>query len=109
MLAVAGTPGTATAPTSSSVMYSSGSRPSDSCCTWEIGADWKTDSRAAFASEVEVRFLAEDAGRTRVELEHRNFERMGPPGESMRKDVDGGWPALLERYAQEMSRGESQA
>ena len=68
--------------------------------SWEISADWKPDARAAFASEVEVRFLAEEAGRTRVELEHRNFERMGAAaGETMRKAVDGGWPMLLGLFA----------
>ncbi len=75
-------------------------------CTWEISADWKPDTRAAFASEVEVRFVAEDQGRTRVELEHRNFERMGAAaGETMRKGVDGGWPTLLELFVKEVSSG----
>jgi uncharacterized protein YndB with AHSA1/START domain len=73
--------------------------------SWEISADWKPDARAAFASEVEVRFLAEAAGRTRVELEHRSFERMGAAaGETMRKGVDGGWPALLDLFAKEASK-----
>jgi uncharacterized protein YndB with AHSA1/START domain len=73
--------------------------------SWEISADWKPDSRAAFASEVEVRFTAEGAGRTRVELEHRDFERMGPePGEKMRQAVDGGWPAILALFAAEASK-----
>jgi hypothetical protein len=68
--------------------------------SWEIGADWKPDARVALASEVEVRFLADTPTRTRVELEHRNFERMGASaGEKMRQDVDGGWPALLELFA----------
>ena len=71
--------------------------------TWEINAQWKPDSRLAFASEVEVRFSADGEG-TRVELEHRNFERMGDvPGETMRKNVDGGWPALLELFAREFA------
>jgi hypothetical protein len=73
---------------------------------WEINAQWKPDARVALASEVEVRFLAEGPGRTRVELEHRNFERMGAvDGETMRKGVDGGWPAILELFAKEVSRG----
>jgi hypothetical protein len=73
---------------------------------WEINAQWKPDARVAFASEVEVRFLAEGPGRTRVELDHRNFERMGAvDGETMRKGVDGGWPAILELFAKEVSRG----
>ena len=72
--------------------------------SWEISADWKPDSRAAFASEVDVQFMADGAGRTRVELEHRNFERMGPEaGHKMRNSVDGGWPAILEIYARAAS------
>jgi hypothetical protein len=68
--------------------------------SWEISAEWKSDARVAFASEVEVRFLADTAARTRVELEHRNFERMGAAaGETMRKGVDGGWPTMLELFA----------
>ncbi|MDP9012972.1 MAG: SRPBCC family protein [Pseudomonadota bacterium] len=68
--------------------------------SWEIGATWKPDARAAFASEVDVRFVADTAGRTRVELEHRNFERMGmAEGETMRNSVDGGWPSILELFA----------
>lgn len=74
--------------------------------SWEISADWKPDPRVAFASEVEVRFVADTVGRTRIELEHRNFERMGEAaGETMRKGVDGGWPMLLELFAKEASTG----
>jgi hypothetical protein len=41
-----------------------------------------------------------------VELEHRNFERMGvADGETMRKGVDGGWPGLLELFARQVSAG----
>jgi uncharacterized protein YndB with AHSA1/START domain len=67
--------------------------------SWEISADWKPDARAAFASEVEVRFTAEGPHHTRVDLEHRNFERMGAaPGEKMRNGVDQGWPGILNLY-----------
>jgi len=74
--------------------------------SWEISAAWKPDARVALASEVEVRFIPESDGRTRVELEHRNFERMGAAeGEAMRKGVDGGWPGLLALFANEASKG----
>jgi len=70
---------------------------------WEISADWKPEPRVALSSEVEVRFIAEGE-RTRVELEHRDFERMGAEGgATMRKGVDGGWPAILELYAREVA------
>jgi len=53
-------------------------------------------------SEVEVRFTIEGPDATLVELEHRKFERMGAEaGASLRKDVDGGWPGILERFRAE--------
>jgi len=65
--------------------------------TWDINSQWKPDTTVS--SEVEVKFIPDGANVTRVELEHRKFERMGAEaGESMRKDVDGGWPALLELF-----------
>jgi hypothetical protein len=54
------------------------------------------------SSKVEVRFIAQGPQATLVELEHRKFERLGAEaGASMRKDVDGGWPRLLEHFKQE--------
>lgn len=65
--------------------------------TWDINSQWQPDTTVS--SEVEVSFIAEGANATRVELEHRKFEQLGAePGEKMRKDVDGGWPGLLERF-----------
>ena len=65
--------------------------------TWDINSEWKPDTTVS--SEVEVRFIAEGDDATRVELEHRKFEQMGAePGAKMRRDVDGGWPKLLEIY-----------
>ena len=78
--------------------------------SWEISAEWKPDPRPAVSSEVEVRFTEEAGGRTRVDLEHRNFERMGAAaGEKMRKDVEGGWPHLLDLYAKDASRKENKS
>ena len=39
---------------------------------WYLGRD------RADATEVEIRFLARGAGATRVEIEHRGWERLGP-------------------------------
>jgi uncharacterized protein YndB with AHSA1/START domain len=65
--------------------------------TWDINSQWKPDTTVS--SEVEVKFTAEGANATRVELEHRKFEQMGAEaGEKMRKDVDGGWPRMLEHF-----------
>ena len=68
-------------------------------CSWDVTAEWKPESRPDFASEFEVRFSAADSG-TLVELEHRNFERMGAKdGEIMREGLDGGWPSVLQLFA----------
>jgi uncharacterized protein YndB with AHSA1/START domain len=68
--------------------------------SWDINSQWKAD--ATVSSEVEVRFLADGPNATLIELEHRKFEEMGgEAGEKMRKDVDGGWPRMLERFRNE--------
>jgi uncharacterized protein YndB with AHSA1/START domain len=68
--------------------------------SWDINSNWKPDTTVS--SEVEVRFIPEGPDATLVELEHRNFERMGAEaGALMRKDVDGGWPGILEHFRQE--------
>ena len=65
--------------------------------SWDINAKWKPD--LSVSSEVEVRFIAAGPGATRVELEHRKFERMGEAdGATMRKSVDGGWPVRLDEF-----------
>ncbi len=69
---------------------------------WQIDEMWQYEPDAAKSSEVEVRFVAEPDGRTRVELEHRHFDRHGiAAGETIRKAVDaeGGWGSLLRLYA----------
>jgi len=72
---------------------------------WNVSSKWQPDTTVA--SEVEVRFAASGGG-TLVELEHRNFEVLGPDGgASLRKDVDGGWPELLDFYKHEAERGSS--
>ncbi|HVX43607.1 MAG TPA: SRPBCC family protein [Mycobacteriales bacterium] len=68
--------------------------------SWDIGPRWQIEPDKENTSEVEVRFVAESAERTRVELEHRNLDRHGPGWESVRDGVssDGGWPLYLQRY-----------
>jgi uncharacterized protein YndB with AHSA1/START domain len=68
--------------------------------SWDFNRSWKPD--ATMSSEVEVRFIAEGADATVVELEHRKFERLGAEGgAAMRKDVNGGWPGILEHFKRE--------
>jgi uncharacterized protein YndB with AHSA1/START domain len=69
--------------------------------SWDIGPTWQLEPDPDNASEVEVRFVAETDGRTRVELAHRHIDRHGPGWEGVRGGVesDGGWPLYLARYA----------
>jgi hypothetical protein len=68
---------------------------------WKINAQWQYEPDPAKSSEVEVSFTPEPDGSTRVDLEHRHFERHGEGWENMRKQVSsaGGWGMLLDRYA----------
>ena len=48
-------------------------------------------------TELEVRFTAEGDG-TRVDLEHRGWERLSVNGDERRADYDNGWPGVLDAY-----------
>ena len=68
---------------------------------WDISPHWQLEMDPAQASEVEVRFIAEAANRTRVDLEHRNLERHGEGWEGLTDGLggDAGWPLYLKRFA----------
>lgn len=68
--------------------------------SWDIGPTWQLVSDPDRTSEVEIRFIAEGAERTRVELEHRHLERHGEGWRSVADGVggDAGWPLYLDRY-----------
>jgi uncharacterized protein YndB with AHSA1/START domain len=69
--------------------------------SWDISPRWQIETDPERTSEVEVRFVAESAERTRVDLEHRHLDRHGDGWEGVRGGVGGneGWPLYLERYA----------
>jgi uncharacterized protein YndB with AHSA1/START domain len=69
--------------------------------SWNISPQWQIETDPDRTSEWEVRFIAETANRTRVELEHRKLERHGDGWQSVRDGVAGdhGWPLYLQRYA----------
>ena len=75
--------------------------------SWDISPYWQIEADEANTSEVEVRFIAETADRTRVELEHRNLDRHGPGWEGVRDGIanEGGWPTYLARYADVATTG----
>ena len=70
--------------------------------SWDISPQWQIETDPEKTSEVEVRFVAESAERTRVQLEHRNLARHGAGWEGVREGVAGeeGWPLYLQRFAE---------
>ena len=65
---------------------------------WRLNAQWDYDSD--LLTEVEVLFTDLGDGQTRVDFEHRGFERMGAGGEQARMSVDSpsGWGAILAQF-----------
>jgi len=68
--------------------------------SWDISPHWQIETNLDRTSEVEVRFIAENPHRTRVELEHRNLDRHGEGWQEEREAVngEGGWPLYLQRF-----------
>jgi uncharacterized protein YndB with AHSA1/START domain len=69
--------------------------------SWHLNGEWAYDPDPARASEIEVTFTPEGDG-TRVQLEHRGFERHGATAAALREGVsgDGGWNGLLRLYSE---------
>ncbi len=67
--------------------------------TWDITADWQFDP--TLNTEIEVRFIPEAGGSTRVELEHRRLDRYGARRDQMRAifETEGDWGRLLAMFA----------
>src|SRR5262245_60708832 len=68
---------------------------------WQITPQWQYEPDVTKSSEVEITFTAEVGGTTRVQLEHRHFERHGEGAAAMKTGVDSpnGWGSLLQLYA----------
>lgn len=75
---------------------------------WGEVLAWDPPSRVVFSwlpsrsrgapTEVEVRFTAEDATTTRVEVEHRGWERLGDLAAETRSSYLNGWPGVIGRF-----------
>ena len=70
--------------------------------SWQMTHDWKYEPDVARSSEVEVRFVPIGRDATRIELEHRFFDRHGEGGSVIRGNVDApnGWTLVTSLYAQ---------
>jgi uncharacterized protein YndB with AHSA1/START domain len=76
---------------------------------WATVLEWEPPRRIILAwnillaetvgTEVEVRFEPDGAG-TRVELEHRGWERLAEDAAEKRDNYDSGWEFVLEQYVE---------
>ncbi|MCA0046227.1 SRPBCC family protein [Mesorhizobium sp. B283B1A] len=75
--------------------------------SWDINPQWQIETDPERASEWEVRFTAETDNRTRIDLEHRKFERHGEGWKNVRNGVgsDQGWPLYLQRFRDLLTDG----
>ena len=69
---------------------------------WEpptrLGYTWHLNRDRSDATDVEIRFIPRAADTTRVEIEHRGWERLGAAGQDWRDRNQGGWATLLPHF-----------
>jgi glutathione S-transferase len=74
---------------------------------WHLNAEFKFDP--GFHTEVEVTFEPANGDQSLVRLEHRDLERFGPSAERVTGLLAGGWPGMLERFAEHAVSGPGEA
>jgi len=78
-------------------------------CTWGRIVAWEPPGRLEFtwypgrdqdtAQTVEITFSGVEGGLTRVDLEHRGWQRLGLDAARTRAGYDTGWDVVLRRWA----------
>lgn len=65
---------------------------------WQIDARWRYDPE--LRTEVEIDFVEEEPGRTRLDLVHRHLERYGDQAPVLEQILGSpsGWPGILGRF-----------
>ena len=74
--------------------------PSRLAYRWHLGRD------ATDATEVEIRFCPEGERATRIEIEHRGWERLGDEADAWRDRNRIGWTTLMPHYLSAAQPGE---
>jgi uncharacterized protein YndB with AHSA1/START domain len=67
---------------------------------------WHIGQGRGDATEVEIRFLARGAAETRVEIEHRGWERLAAAGAQRREQNQAGWQAVLPHFLAAIAKGD---
>ena len=61
---------------------------------------WHLNRDRSDATDVDIRFVPVDGSRTRVEIEHSGWERLGAGGREWRDRNRGGWATLLPHFVE---------
>ena len=72
----------------------------------QLGYLWHLRRDRAEATEVEINFRPQGDGATRIEIEHRGWERLGSAGDQWRAQNQAGWETLLPHYQDAIVRGD---
>jgi uncharacterized protein YndB with AHSA1/START domain len=91
--------------------------PSGTEHEWGRVTAWEPPSRLAYtwhlhvapadATDVEIRFVDAGAERTRVEIRHSGWERLGAPAPQRREGNRLGWTSVFPYYVEAIERGVS--
>lgn len=84
---------------------------------WGVVTVWDPPKRLAYvpvaprqdrseATDVDIRFVARGPDDTRLEIEHRGWERLGATADAWRDRNRIGWETLLPRLAAAITRGD---
>jgi hypothetical protein len=77
---------------------------------WEpprrLGYVWHIHADRADATEVEITFVDQGDATTRIDIEHRGWERLGARGPGWRDANRGGWDGVLPGFRSACSRAE---
>jgi Activator of Hsp90 ATPase homolog 1-like protein len=76
--------------------------PTQLAYLWHLGRD------RADATEVDIHFRAQGAGATRIDIEHRGWDQLGPTGGEWRDRNRFGWESLLPHYLTALRKEGSQ-
>ncbi|MFL6099274.1 MAG: SRPBCC domain-containing protein [Actinomycetales bacterium] len=78
---------------------------------WEppqtLGYLWHIGRQRDQATEVQIQFVPSGAGATRVEIEHRGWERLGTEGEQYRTQNVNGWQTLVPHFTAAATAGDA--
>jgi hypothetical protein len=72
----------------------------------QLGYLWHLRRDRSDATQVQIRFVAAGSGATRVEIEHRGWERLGSEATQWRDRNQIGWQTLLPHFIAAITNGE---